>query len=60
MSKIFFSLLAFVSLLFVSCADQSTSEFSPAGPQSDSNSMPHNRPMGPEGAGALGVMAGQQ
>lgn len=59
MRKLIYSFLVIASVSLVSCVNQQTAEFSPAGPQSDESSMPHNRPTGPEGAGALGILSEQ-
>ena len=56
MSKIIYvlSLAAFLPLF--SCADNTESARRPVGPESDESYMPWNRPTGPEGAGALGIL----
>jgi len=61
MRTIIFSLLALASLSFLSCStDDSTSNRKAVGPTSDESVMPWNRPMGPEGAGALGILDQQR
>lgn len=56
MQKYFYSLLVLGSLSLFSCAPQPEGEFTPKGPTSDESDMSWNRPMGPEGAGALGIL----
>ena len=58
MRKVIYSLLILASLSILSCSssDDSTSKRKAIGPTSDESDMPWNRPMGPEGAGALGIL----
>ena len=56
MQKFFYSLLVLASVSLFSCAPQTEAQITPKGPQPTESSMPHNRPMGPEGAGALGIL----
>ncbi|MBK1792171.1 hypothetical protein [Persicirhabdus sediminis] len=61
MKKTFFSLIAAAAtaLAFSSCASEPTSEFSPAGPQSNASTMPQNLPQAGEGAGMFGALQQQ-
>lgn len=56
MSKLLYVFLAFAFLPLVSCGDQSETARKPIGPTSDESDMPWNRPTGPEGGGALGIL----
>ena len=57
MRKVIYSFLVLASLSFLSCSsDDSTTKRKPIGPTSEESDMPWNRPMGPEGAGALGIL----
>lgn len=57
MRKIFYVLYLFASLSLISCSnDDTVSNKRPAQPTSDESDMPWNRPEGPEGAGALGIL----
>ncbi|MBT8036093.1 MAG: hypothetical protein KJO21_00985 [Verrucomicrobiae bacterium] len=56
MSKIIFVFLSIAFLPLVSCNPNSETVRKPIGPTSDKSDMPWNRPTGPEGAGALGIL----
>jgi hypothetical protein len=57
MRHLVYSLLVFAFLPLISCSsDDSVSRKKPIGPTSDESDMPWNRPTGPEGAGALGIL----
>lgn len=58
MSKILYVFLtvAFLPFLSVSCGQTAETAKKPVGPTSDESDMPWNRPTGPEGAGALGIL----
>ena len=56
MSKFFYVLLAFAFLPLVSCGSGADVAQKPAGPISNESDMPWNRPTGPEGGGALGIL----
>jgi len=57
MSKIFYVLLTVAFLPLLSCGQNSETANKPAvGPTTDESDMPWNRPTGPEGAGALGIL----
>lgn len=56
MSKLFYAFLALAFLPLVSCSDSVQAKRKPLGPQSEESAMPWNRPTGPEGAGALGIL----
>ena len=56
MPKILFIVLSSLSFIVVSCATKEEPKFSPKGPSANDNNMSWNRPMGPEGAGALGIL----
>ena len=56
MRMIIGSFLVVASFSLLSCATQEKTEFTPKGPTSDESDMSWNRPMGPEGAGALGIL----
>ena len=59
MKKVFHVLIAASFLPLVSCGDSNETARKPVGPQSESSDMPWNRPTGPEGAGALGILDGR-
>jgi hypothetical protein len=56
MIKLIYALCALSFLPLVSCVDTSQSARKPMGPISSESDMPWNRPTGPEGAGALGIL----
>lgn len=56
MRKILYPFLVVASLSLLSCATKDEGEFTPKGPSSTESDMSWNRPMGPEGAGALGIL----
>ncbi len=57
MSKIFSVLLTVAFLPLLSCGQNSETANKPVvGPTTDESDMPWNRPTGPEGAGALGIL----
>jgi len=56
MSKIFYVLLTVAFLPLLSCGQNSETVKKPVGPTTDESDMPWNRPTGPEGAGALGIL----
>ena len=57
MRKFIYSFLLLASLPLLSCSsDDSSAHKKPIGPTSDESDMPWNRPTGPEGAGALGIL----
>ena len=56
MIKFLQALLVLSFLPLVSCGDSAQTARKPVGPTSDESTMPWNRPTGPEGAGALGIL----
>ena len=56
MSKILYLFLAVAFLPLLSCGQNTETAKKPVGPTSDESDMPWNRPTGPEGAGALGIL----
>jgi|GEM_PF-885545 len=56
MSKLLYVLLTAAFLPLLSCGLSSETANKPVGPTSDESDMPWNRPTGPEGAGALGIL----
>ncbi len=56
MSKILFIFLSLAFLPLMSCTQNAETVRKPVGPTSDESDMPWNRPTGPEGAGALGIL----
>ncbi|MFK7910076.1 MAG: hypothetical protein AB8F34_05680 [Akkermansiaceae bacterium] len=56
MSKFLYALLALSFMPLVSCGDSAQTARKPVGPESQESDMPWNRPTGPEGAGALGIL----
>lgn len=56
MSKLLYAFLTLSFLPLVSCGDRVETAQKPVGPVSDGSDMPWNRPTGPEGAGALGIL----
>ena len=55
MSKLLYILAALAFLPLVSCGSSEIAR-KPVGPTSNESDMPWNRPTGPEGAGALGIL----
>ena len=56
MNKFLYALFAVALLPLVSCGDSAQTARKPVGPISSESDMPWNRPTGPEGAGALGIL----
>jgi len=56
MSKILYASLVVSFLSLISCVDKDQTARKPIGPTTDESDMPWNRPTGPEGAGALGIL----
>lgn len=61
MRKLIYSFIVLASLPMMSCTpdDETASSRKAIGPSSDESDMPWNRPTGPEGAGALGILNDQ-
>ncbi|MBT8044499.1 MAG: hypothetical protein KJO79_06060 [Verrucomicrobiae bacterium] len=55
MSKILYLLLTLAFLPLMACSNTQVAK-KPVGPTTDESDMPWNRPTGPEGAGALGIL----
>ncbi len=56
MNKLLYAFLAIAFLPLMSCNTGKETVKKPVGPTSDESDMPWNRPTGPEGAGALGIL----